>query len=209
MTDMDTSDVGTNAKAMIEAAFTEDQAKIVGGIYEMLEGAVGELKGAVNEVKEGLKGANEDIADLRRQNAKSCGILRGPDLPKKVQGEKVVDVFIKAIARKYGVKVKPEDMAACHRMPNGSIIAKFIDLTEGSVFDRLIRRFNAWNPQPEIKYEFGMQVTEYDGTIRAILGILKKEGRIQTYNTSSSVESNVLEQEGIRIGLPLLRSRRL
>ena len=31
-----------------------------------------------------------------------------------------------------------------------------------------------------------MQVSEYDGSIKTILGMLKKEGKIQTYNTSSS-----------------------
>ena len=121
MTDrMDTSEGGI--KAMIQAAFTEDQAKIVNGIYDMMDSAVGELKGAVNDVKEGLKGANEDIADLRRQNAKSCGILKGPDVPKRIQGENIVEVFSQTIFRKYAIKVSQEELVACHRLPNGSII---------------------------------------------------------------------------------------
>ncbi len=181
---MDTSD--GSAKAMIEAAFNADQAKIVGGLFELIEGSVGELKGAIGETKEGLRCATEDIADLKRQNTKSCGILRGPDLPKRTMGENVVEVFTTAILKKYAVQVKPEDLVACHRIGNGSIVAKFLDLKEGSVFDRLLRRFNNWDPEPQIKIDFSMQVSEYDGSIKAILSSLKKEGKIQTYNTSSS-----------------------
>ncbi len=178
MTDkMDTSEGG--AKAMIAAAFPEEQAKIVGGLMEMMDGAVGELK-------EGLKEAKEDIADLKRQNSKSCGILKGPDLPKRVIGENVVEIFRKTILKKYNIQVSRDDMSACHRLPNNNIIARFIDLKEGSVFDRLVRRFQNWNPNEDIRVDFSMQVTEYDGTIRSILGLLKKNGKIQTYNTSSS-----------------------
>ncbi len=181
---MDTSD--GNAKAMIQAAFNPDQAKIVEGILEMVQSAVGDIKGTVGEIKEGLKTATEDIADLRRQNTKSCGILRGPDLPKRTIGENVLQVFTETIMKKYSIRVNREDLAAVHRLPNGSIVAKFVDLKEGSVFDKLVRRFGDWNPCPSLKIDFSMQISEYDGTIRAILGMLKKEGKIQTYNTSAS-----------------------
>ena len=102
----------------------------------------GEVGRVLNSLRKHNNKTDRLISDLSHQYSKYCLRMSGPDLRYK-ENEDSVNIWIEAMAKKYGIVIKEEERAqfrACHKMADGYIVAAFTTSIPGSVFDRCVFR---------------------------------------------------------------------
>ena len=143
---------------------------------------------AVKAIGKNLQRVEESLTDLKRQNAKTCIILSGQDIPNRVNGENPITIFINQVKRKYNIRISEDELATVHRLGNGSLIAKFTKYHSGSGYYRLaVRRGQgAMNPNANIRVYANLKLTAFDAKIRFYAAVAKRVGTILFYEQQLS-----------------------
>jgi hypothetical protein len=118
-------------------------------------------------------------ADPLAKDADRIIVLTGSHLPVEDPAKNPVDLFRSICLKKYGVTMDNEEIVEAWRTEKGDLAAKFKVLTLGSVHNRLVYRFGAWNPNPELEVRAVPPPTAGgDPWLRNVLAKMKNGGVI-------------------------------
>ena len=97
------------------------------------------LAGTLNDLQARQEKSERQISDVSHQYSKFCLTMRGSGMPEVGKNEDTVGMWIVGMKEKYGISITEEERAqfrACHRQPDGGLVACFTSTVRGSVFDR-------------------------------------------------------------------------
>ena len=110
-------------------------------------------------------------------------------------GETLMQHVIDLAEGKYGVKMKEEDVQACHRLPNGAIVLRLIRRGPGSAWNRIAERIKeGFNSDMNVYFNF--QLTRRRSNLVFELRQLKKVGKIDKFYTDENGQISMKIKSG-------------
>jgi len=154
----------------------------------LIEGRLKKNEESIKDFGQNMKRVDETLTDLRRQNAKTCIILSGEDLPKKEKDENPLEIFCDQVKKKYGIRIPQNELSAAHRTGSGAIIGKFTKFHPGSGYYRLaVRRGKgSMNPNASVRVFANLKLTPFDSKIRFFASVARRVGTISFYEVQVS-----------------------
>jgi len=142
-----------------------------------------ELNDRLERYEKNLVDLNENVRQLElygnrleRHNRKSCVKLFGRAVPSYIYGENITEVFISTIYDFTWIPINPLEIANIHRLPDNSIIARFVYTMEGTVFDQILN-FPNYNKDVRVKIDR----TQFDQETTRLLHKMKQMRLIFTF----------------------------
>ena len=194
--DLDPSDISSICTYLVRALL------ILTKKVHILEGQAGGVDGAGagnQGLEERLRAQEDELDEVKQRSLKGNLILsssKGPggnlkceiksDDQLKSLGVPLLAHVQDLVHRKYGVQVPKEDVQACHRLPNGSIILRLWKRTEDSAWTQLIGAIKTGGSTKSLNFYANFHLTHRRNSLVYELRQLKKDGKIFKFYTDEN-----------------------
>ena len=146
-----------------------------------------------------IREQQDEMDEIKQRSLKGNLILSSKTFPErkltsvilsdqelKSRNLSLVDHVLQLVHQKYGVRIPKDEVQACHRLPNGSIILRLWKRTEDAAWSPLIKSIKEGGkggPSPNLNLFLNFHLTHRRNELVYELRQLKKDGKISKFYT--------------------------
>jgi hypothetical protein len=135
-----------------------------------------------DQLKRQLRGMQDQLDDLARQNSKRNLIIFGKDVPKPETGVDPAKVFIRLVKQQFEIDVNPQCIAIAHYVGENRIVAEFLWRNQGSAFHKILDAARSGKKKSSLQIYCDQQRRGIDKHHHNICSILRRNKDIQSWS---------------------------
>ena len=165
---------------------------------------------SLQDLKKNMRVNEDEMDECKQRSLKGNFVVSSPPDPSRQRvtliktdnqlledGQSLTDHILELAKRKYDVTINAEDVQACHRMPNNSVILRLWRWCPGSAWQDLVDKIKK-GTNPGFNIYFNFHLTKRRNALVYEIRKFRREGKIHKFFTDENGHISIKVRESDR-----------